>query len=441
MSSLASAPSVRPHVVVIGGGAAGHLAAITCARQANLAVSVTLLEASPAVLSKVRASGGGRCNVTSALPADNLSAFAANYPRGTRLLPTVLAAFGPRSTCAFFEAEGVALKVEKEKIFPQSDDSSTIVNALSTAARHAQVRVRTRARVVALRVVAIDSSRFSIALANGEQLLAEYVVVATGSARAPWRWATELGHRVIPGVPSLFSFGMHDARLTGLAGVSAADVIIRLAVDGRTRRRVPGLSQRGPLLITHWGLSGPAVLALSAFAARELHTREYSCDAIVDWLPDISEDDTRDILLTARRAQSPRRVLTASPVTSLSRRLWAALATPVLRSETLKWGEVSNAMIQALTDVLRRCTFHVERKGEFKDEFVTAGGVALSDVNGKTLESKHAPGLYFAGETLDVDGRTGGFNLEFAWSSGHIVGTAIADQILLGAHSEVSSAP
>lgn len=417
----------RQQVVIVGGGAAGHLAAIICAR--NCSASVFILESGPSVLQKVRISGGGRCNVSSANDAKDSRAFAQHYPRGTNQMLSVLSRFGPQQVCDFFEGEQVPLKVEPGgKVFPTSDDSGSVIRALVEAARRAGVVTETRARVCGL---SRQADGYHLDLSDGRRFTADYAVLATGSARTAHVWAQNLGHKVIQTVPSLFTFGVRDNRLDGLAGVSVRDCEVRLLPNPKPKRPVPGLVQRGSLLITHWGLSGPAILSLSAFGARVMHDCVYHITCAVDWLPALTLDAKLKALKESRRLLRQKRVLNVHPFRGcVPQRLWKALAgaVPGIHS-SLKWANVNNAMIQALAEQLHKCRFEVSSKGQFKEEFVTAGGVDLSDVNMKTFESKRSPGLYFAGETLDVDGKTGGYNLTFAWASGYIAGLSIANKV------------
>lgn len=436
-------------MVIIGGGAAGFFCAITLSRRAGSCAHVTILEGSSSVLEKVRISGGGRCNVTSALEHDDARAFSAHYARGVRAMPAVLSRFGPADVVHFFEQEGVPLKAEPSgKVFPVSDSSESVVDALVNAARKAGVQVKMRKRVMD---VERRGERFLLSVAGGEEMEAEYVVIATGSARAAHKWAERLGHAIVPQVPSLFTFRVDDARLHALAGVAVDDceVSLRLprgeASAAKKRRRgghaETGFTQRGSLLVTHWGLSGPAVLTLSAFGARELHRHKYRMPCTVDWIPTLTREEKVALLRSARITLSQKNIATVSPFRrKFPNRLWRYLieGEPTL-STTQKWNSLRNEHVEKLADVLHCSVFEITGKGEFKEEFVTAGGVALNGVNTQTFESKQEPKLYFAGETLDVDGRTGGYNLEFAWSSGFIAGSSIAKKLLDAVDLELSA--
>ena len=418
----AAAPA-KPHVLVVGGGAAGFFAAITLA-EANPDVRVTILERSAEPLGKVRISGGGRCNVTHDEP--DPAVFATHYPRGSRALRGPLTRFGAADTASWFAARGVALRTEPDgRMFPVSNSSETVVNCLLNAAHAAGVTLRTRCAVRSLRVT---NGRFEADL-GGEILAADRVLLATGSNPQVYGWAAALGHEVAAPVPSLFTFKIDDPRLTGLAGVSVPDAEVTLAgaPTGAPKTAAKGLTQRGPLLVTHWGLSGPAVLKLSAWGARDLHEQDYRAELRVNWLPDLSAETLRG-RLTELKATEPRKQVAAHAAFGLPGRLWAALAGAAGLADK-RWADVSKAELGALTDELGRGRFAVSGKGVFKDEFVTCGGVKLTEVDFRTLESLRCPGLYFAGELLDIDGVTGGFNFQSAWATGFLAGRALAEDV------------
>lgn len=405
--------------VVIGGGAAGFFAAITAA-ESHPAGRALILERNRRVLAKVRISGGGRCNVTHACfdPAE----LVAHYPRGGNALRGPFARFQPRDTIAWFEARGVRLKAEADgRVFPVSDDSATIVDCLVESARRAGVDIRTDVAITALRRA---SAGFAITLADGTAIEAGRVLLATGSGPKGWQWARELGHTVVPPVPSLFTFesgrpgGGVDPRLDGLAGIAVKAARVRLLSLGH--------EQAGPLLITHWGLSGPAVLKLSAWAARGLHACGYRAELEVSWLPHLHDDALRAMLTDYKRSRGPQLVAAHSPFGALPHRLWRALAAAAEVHDDQRWAKLPKANVEKLVRELLHGSFAVTGKGEFKDEFVTCGGVALDEVDFRTMESKRAPGLFLAGEVLDIDGVTGGFNFQSAWTTGWLAGRAMA---------------
>lgn len=398
-------------IVIIGGGAAGFFAAITCA-EANPAAQIIILEKTPHVLSKVRISGGGRCNVTHACfdPAELIR----HYPRGAAALRGPFTRFQPRDTIAWFEQRGVKLKTEADgRIFPISNKSESIVNCLIDTAYAAGVQVRSG---VHIRSVA-KPDRFVIDLKDDVPLFADRVLLATGSNPHGYEWASTLGHTIEPPVPSLFTFQIDDARLHDLPGISVEKATIK--IEGTS------LTQTGPLLITHWGVSGPAVLKLSAWAARELAERHYRAEVIINWLPDFKGDQLQQRLMSIKTEMARQSVSASSPL-NLPSRLWKRLVSTVGIGNDQKWAEISKRAILDLAHELSQGTFVMSGKGAFKEEFVTCGGVRLDEVNFKTMESRRCAGMYFAGEILDIDGLTGGFNFQSAWTTGWLAGNAMS---------------
>lgn len=406
-------------VVIAGGGAAGFFAAIACA-EADAAARVTVLERGSGVLNKVRISGGGRCNVTHDLMEPGL--LVQHYPRGGRALRGPLSRFGPRETVAWFEARGVELKTESDgRMFPVTDDSETIVSSLVGAARRAGVRIRTRAAVTNIQknsgATGPSRGEFTVTLSKDETLRADRVLLATGSNPSAYGWAASLGHTIVPPVPSLFTFQIDDPRLEGLAGISVPDARVRLP---QTK-----LEQRGPLLITHWGLSGPAVLKLSAWGARELFERDYETTLLIDWLAHMRPEELAGALAMHKHAEARKRVTSSHPF-SLPQRLWQSLTKAAGVDEDKRWADLSKRDMQSLVEELAHGRYWISGKGVFKEEFVTCGGISLDDVDFRTMESKVCDGLYFAGEILDIDGVTGGFNFQSAWTTGWLAGRAMA---------------
>lgn len=398
-------------IVIIGGGAAGFFAAITAA-ESNPAAQVIVLERSASVLQKVQLSGGGRCNITHA--CFDARALVQHYPRGSRELLGPFQRFGPQDTVDWFEARGVRLKTEPDgRMFPLSDDAQTIVECLWNAARRAGVQVRTGLRVERLERIG-DSWR--VHCTRLEPLPADRVLVATGSSEAIWAMLEKLGHRIVPPAPSLFTFNIKDSRLRDLAGVSVPDALVQVA-GAR-------LSARGPLLITHWGLSGPAILRLSAWDARELKQASYSFSLIISWLGD---KKLAEVLagLAQTKAANARKTVHAHPAYGLPQRLWERLAAAAGIPAGMRWADTGKTVLQGLATELCCGAYAVRGKSAFKEEFVTAGGVDLREVQFKTFESKLFPHLYFAGEVLDIDALTGGFNFQAAWTGGWIAGKAM----------------
>jgi predicted Rossmann fold flavoprotein len=404
-----------PRITVVGGGAAGFFAAITCA-EARPEARVAVLERGPQFLAKVRISGGGRCNVTHAcFDPDEL---ATRYPRGERELRRLFHRFQPADAVEWFESRGVALKTQEDgRMFPVTDSSLTIIQCLVEGARAAGVELRTGCDVTA--VTRQPGGGFQITLAEGPPRESECLLLATGGCRAAaaGQIAESLGHRLESPVPSLFTFNVEVPWLRELAGVAMVDAEASVAGTG--------LRERGPILITHWGLSGPAILRLSAWGARRLAALDYRFPVLVNWLPELGAEGVT-AALQAQRAAVPARFVVNTPVASVPSRLWERLVLAAgIRPDT-RWSTVSRGDQHRLVQQLIRTELPVTGKSLNKDEFVTCGGVPLGEVNLQTMESRICPGLYFAGELLDIDGITGGFNFQAAWTTGWIAGNALA---------------
>ncbi len=404
-------------VIVAGAGAAGLFGAIACA-EAHPSATIHIFEAGREALAKVRISGGGRCNVTHA--CFDPAVLVGHYPRGDRALRGPFSRFQPRDTVQWFEQRGVALKTEADgRMFPTTDDSGTIVDCLLGEARRLGIKIHTGC---AIAQVSPQDDGFDLTTRAGEEWRCQKLLLATGSSPGGYRLALSLGHDLVPPVPSLFTFNIPDPALRELAGVSVETVQLSLALDD-----APALTQSGPLLVTHWGMSGPAVLKLSAYGAVELHKQRYRATLLVNWLPALKPDQVRQKLLSLKQDQGKRQVAAFSPFPALSRRLWQYLAQHRVSLRTdLNWADLSKAQLQGLVNELTRGDYAVAGKGVFKDEFVTCGGIPLPEVNFKTLESRCRPGLYLAGELLNIDGVTGGFNFQNAWTTGWLAGQAMA---------------
>jgi predicted Rossmann fold flavoprotein len=405
---------ISRRVIVVGGGAAGFFAAITSAEAAP-GIEVVVLEKGPHFLSKVRISGGGRCNVTHA--DFDAREFAARFPRGGQALIGPFQRFQAKDTVEWFELRGVKLKTEEDgRMFPITDSSQTIIDCLVNEAKKTGVKLVTNRTVQEVNKSA--GGAFELELSNGEILECERLLLATGGCRtaAMGRLAESLGHSLEPPVPSLFTFHIEEPWLKGLAGVSVEEVDAE--VSGTKLR------ERGPLLVTHWGLSGPVILRLSAWGARELHALEYRFPLDVNWLPKLNEDGIANELTRKRNEQSARLVVNGA-IVPLGARLWEQLVLAAGISRETRWAELSRSAQRRLLQQLRRTEFAVSGKSLNKEEFVTCGGVRLSEVNLKTMESRICPGLHFAGELLDIDGITGGFNFQAAWTTGWIAGKAM----------------
>ena len=398
-------------LIVVGGGAAGFFAAITCAE--NSGKSVLILEKTSHLLQKVKISGGGRCNVThDCFEPRELSR---SYPRGEKSLIGPFHRFGAADTVEWFAGRGVALKTEADgRMFPETDSSQTIVDALLGAAEAAGVSIRTSEGVTS---VVKNEDSFRLVTDAGNSYTAANVLIATGGTRlaAGAKLAASLGHELKPPTPSLFTFKIKDPRIDGLAGlaVSPAEVSIQQSK----------LSSSGPVLITHWGLSGPGILRISAWGARELAARDYRFDVSVNWLPDL---DPAAAVAEKRLSEAKRQLSSRSPFAALPKRLWLRLLAAAEVSETATWSQLSKTQATRLVSQLTASTFTVSGKSMNKDEFVTCGGVALNEIDFRTMESKLVHGLYFAGEVIDVDGITGGFNFQNAWTNGFHAGSDIA---------------
>jgi predicted Rossmann fold flavoprotein len=400
-------------VAVVGGGAAGFFAAIS-AKEHVPDGHVVLLEKSQAVLSKVRVSGGGRCNVTHDLSEPRR--LAKHYPRGGAFMRQALQQFGIVETVAWFQRAGVALKTEADgRMFPTTNDSGTIVDALTGAAKHLGVEVRSGSKATAVRQ---QDGHFELETSGG-MVLARRLVIATGGSPKVQglQWLQELGHHIVPPVPSLFTFDLPNDPVTALMGISVPHVRLRLPAQG--------IEREGPLLITHWGFSGPAVLWCSAWCARELHAANYTHPVHVNWCGTRSEEATA-LDMQQCRATAPDKSLGERPICGLPKRLWAHLVTKAGFSPRKPWRELGSAQEHKLIAVLTNDTYFVRGKTTFKEEFVTAGGIQLDQVSPLTLESKVVAGMHFAGEVLDIDGVTGGFNFQAAWTTGWLAGRAAA---------------
>ncbi len=392
---------------MIGAGAAGIFAALA-ARESNPTASVLVLEKTAVPLAKVKVSGGGRCNVTHACFEPRL--LIQNYPRGSQELLGPFTRFQPRDTIAWFESRQVLLKTEPDgRMFPVTDRSDTIIGCLLGEAKRLGIEVRFRQRV---EKVIKQETGFEIHLKEGSPLRCSRLLLATGSSPEGTAWAQHLGHTLQPPVPSLFTFNVPTSPLKELSGISAPAV--RVSIAGTSHVQV------GPLLITHFGFSGPAILKLSAWGARDLHAMNYRFDCLMDWVPHLSLSAKLQVLLQLKERVPQKTLLALNPF-YFSKNLWKALAGS---SGDKLLANLAKKEIQALAEKLQADKYSVEGKTTHKEEFVTCGGVTLKEIDFKTMQSKVCPGLYFAGEVLDIDGITGGFNFQNAWTTGYLAGTA-----------------
>jgi predicted Rossmann fold flavoprotein len=400
-------------IVVIGGGASGFMAAITAAETFPEA-QVLILEKSRTVLNKVRISGGGRCNVTHR-PHESRY-FLKNYPRGEKQLRRQLPVFDAQATVDWFEKRGVTLKTEVDgRMFPTSDSSHTIIECLTRTARSLNIEIRTSTDITRFEKT---ETGFVLTTQDNNVIEAGRLLIATGGypKLSGFEWLSAHGHDIVEPLPSLFTFNTPGNYLLSLAGVSVPEAVVKISGTK--------YEWKGPLLITHWGFSGPAVLKLSAWGARDLAAMDYYFTCRISWVPTLNEQQVRDFLMQEKTNTNKQQV-TSHTRFGLPLRLWKAFTEKSEIPETLRWGDLSHKLINRLTELLTNSQFEVAGKTTFKEEFVTCGGISLSNVNPDTLESKLMKGLFFSGEVLDVDGITGGFNFQNAWTTGYIAGKNI----------------
>lgn len=396
-------------VIIIGGGAAGFFTAINAAEK-NRDAKIIILERGKEVLTKVKVSGGGRCNVTHAefLPKE----LSQNYPRGEKELLGPFHTFMTGDTIEWFEKRGVALKIEEDgRMFPVSDSSQTIIDCLLSETQRIGIDVLMSQPV---KQIQKDGEYFTINTAT-ETFSAKKIVIASGSNPKIWKMLDVMGHSIVPAVPSLFTFNIKDSRIMDLPGISTKASLKVQDGKGKTL-----LESDGPLLITHWGMSGPAILKLSAWGARMLEPLKYHFQVEVNWLHNLSEEDVFDSLKDLKSSQGKQTIFKYAQF-ELPKRLWQSLIKAAGIDEKLTWAEATRENLQNVANQLTAGIFEVNGKSTFKEEFVTAGGVDLKEVNFKTFESRICKNLYFAGEVLDIDAITGGFNFQNAWTGGFIV--------------------
>lgn len=406
----------RKQLIVIGGGAAGFFCAVNAARL-NPSLNVTLLEKTGKLLSKVKISGGGRCNVTH--NCFDISEMIKKYPRGANFLKKAFHHFFTPDTIRWFDERGVALKAEADgRMFPVTDSSGTIIDCLMNEVNAHRVEILMNAEVRSIRQ---ESATFLIELTSQRMLTSDLVCIACGGYNkiAAFEWIRELGHKIEQPVPSLFTFNIPGHPITQLMGVTVPDARIKL----------PGskLSERGPVLITHWGLSGPTVLRLSAWGARELAVCNWQFAVLINWLPDFNENSLKERFQEIRIQSASQRIFNKNAL-GLPQRLWQFLAQEAGVLETMRWADLPARVQNHFIRNLVSYEFSIKGKTTFKEEFVTAGGTLLNEIDVNTMESKIVPGLYFAGEVMNVDGITGGFNFQHAWTSGWVAAKAIAQR-------------
>lgn len=411
----------RKKLIVIGGGAAGFFCAINAARSCN-DLDVMILEKTTKLLTKVKVSGGGRCNVTHQSEAveDMIDA----YPRGKYFVKKTLHQFSSSDTITWFNDRGVKIKEEPDgRMFPESDQSQTIIDCLMMEAEKYGVSIKTKAEVTS---VSKGNEFFEIAITDEHKkdsiYQANYLCIAVGGypKENGFEWLRQLGLGIVPPVPSLFTFNIPDKNLHQLMGVSNKDTIVKV-----TKLK---MQEDGPVLITHWGLSGPAILKLSSRAARELHEMNYSFEIVLNWVPSFHESAMLENLKTYKTLNTRQYIHSKNPF-ELTSRLWNYLLGKAGVTQETTWANIPQALMVKLSKTLCGDTYQVEGKTTFKEEFVTAGGIRLDEIDPATMQSKKIPGLFFAGEVMDVDGVTGGYNFQHAWSSGWIAANAICNLV------------
>ncbi|MFY7987982.1 MAG: NAD(P)/FAD-dependent oxidoreductase [Flavobacterium sp.] len=396
-------------IIIIGGGAAGFFTAINIVEK-NSKLKVAILERGKNVLEKVRISGGRRCNVTHACFVPNdLVKF---YPRGEKELKGPFHQFCSGDTIEWFEQHGVELKIEDDgRMFPVSNSSQTIIDCFLKSTQKLKIDILTGHSVQEL----YQGNDYWKITTNQEVFSCQKVIMATGSNPKIWELLQNLGHSIIEPLPSLFTFNIKDARIKDLMGLSTlASVKVKKSK----------LQASGPLLITHWGMSGPGILRLSAWGARELADKKYQFAIQVNWLNETDFEEAIDLLKNIKEENS-KKLVSKYAHFDLPKRLWENLVKAAGISEETKWADVNKKQLNTLAEQLTNAEFQVNGKSTFKEEFVTAGGVDLKEVNFKTMESKILPNLFFAGEILNIDAITGGFNFQNAWTGGFIVANAI----------------
>jgi len=405
---------LKKRFIIIGGGAAGIFGALAAAK-AHPEAEVIVLEKSPKLLAKVRISGGGRCNVTH--HCFDPSLLAQNYPRGHSELLGPFSRFQPKDTVNWFHEHGVQLKTEADgRIFPTTDDSQTIIDCLLKSAEKLNIKIFTKTNVEKVEVV--EKSLFKVFINTEDPLTCDRILLATGGGQSNsgFEIAQSLGHTIVPPVPSLFTFNIKDTRLDDLQGISFPTV--KVEVLGTS------LKSEGPLLITHWGLSGPVILKLSAWGARILHDLNYNFELRINFLSNFSTEKLIVELKKIKEQLSLKQII-KNPLFDVTKRFWEKIAATAGIAEDLSWAHISLTQMQNLANELTQGKYIAYGKSTYKDEFVTCGGVSLKEINFKTMESRICSGFFFAGEVLDIDGVTGGFNFQAAWTTSWIAGNSM----------------
>ena len=400
-------------LAVIGGGAAGFMTAITAAE--NGVKRIIILEGSSKIMEKVRISGGGRCNVTNATWIPN--ELAENYPRGGIRLLESFNRFAAGDVFDWFEKRGLKLKIEEDqRVFPVSNSSSDVINCLTKAAIKSNVEILTRFFVKEILIT--DDNLFNIFSRQKAKIIARNIILATGGNPSGYKLAQNLGHSIVNPVPALFTFSTKEPKLNECSGVSIKNIDIAIKLNNKT------FENRGDLLITHWGFSGPAVLKLSSIAARELFEQKYKFDLIIKW-SNLEYKELKEKINYIKVNKGKLNLINSRPLPFLTKRLWIFLLNKLDINKDKKWSDLLADERERIIDCLLKDKYVISCKGPFGEDFVTSGGVKINEVSFKTMESLICPGLFFSGEVLDVDGITGGFNFQHCWTSGWVAGNSV----------------
>jgi predicted Rossmann fold flavoprotein len=406
---------VTKQLIVVGGGAAGFFCAVNAARL-NPMLKVIIVEKTGKLLSKVKVSGGGRCNVTHA--CFDILEMSKKYPRGGNFVKKAFHIFFTTDTINWFETRGVNLKKEEDgRMFPVTDSSQTVIDCLFNEAEKYGVEIRMNTEVISVKP---EGEKFELILSGGRILVTDFLCIACGGfpKSSMFEWLRELGHTIEEPVPSLFTFNLPLHPITRLMGISVEKVYVKIKGEK--------LEQEGPILITHWGFSGPVILKLSAWGAKVLKERNWEFSIGINWLPDFNDQLLKEKFQQLRFEIATQKVFSKNPF-ALPQRLWEFLLQNSGINKELRWADLPVKEVNRLVKNLSDCEFEIKGKTTFKEEFVTAGGIKLNEINHNTMMSKKVPNLFFAGEILDVDGVTGGFNFQHAWTSGFIAGKTIAE--------------
>ena len=402
-------------LIVVGGGASGFMSAITASDHG--VKKIKIMEATSKLLEKVRISGGGRCNVTNASWIPN--ELVENYPRGGFKLLESLSRFASGDVYEWFESRGLPLKIERDqRVFPVSDKSIDVINCLKKYAINGGIDISTNNYVK--KISRNHSNIFKVFFGKDQFLLAKKILISTGSHPSGHKLSRSFGHKIIKPLPSLFTFNCKDYGLIDCAGVSAKNINLKIILNKKT------FQNKGDLLFTHWGFSGPGILKLSSMAARELYFEKYKCKLVIGW-SDLDEFELMQRINNLREKSGKLNLYNARPLSSITKRLWIFLLRKIGININKKWSEIFSHEIHSIINLLQHDEYKISGKGSFGEEFVTAGGVDINEVNFKTMESLLIKGLFFSGEILNIDGITGGFNFQHCWTSGWLAGKAISN--------------